>query len=136
MKKIAILIDGEFFSIALRHDLKLAGRPSAVQVYEHARRLADAGTEEIWRIFYYDSRPYAGFQRHPITRKTIAFADTHVARAREAFLAELGQMDLVALRCGKAHPRGWRLSDSYLSQLSRGSVRLPVAEDYELRFTI
>ena len=134
MKKTAILIDGEFFSIALRHDLKLAGRPSAIEVYQHARRLADAENEEIWRIFYYDARPYTGFQRHPITKKNIAFADTSVARAREAFLNDLGQMDLVALRCGKAHPRGWKLSDSYLHQLLDGEVRPPVAADYELRF--
>jgi len=134
MKKIAILIDGEFFSIALRHDLKLTGRPSAAQVYEHARGLAEIGAEEIWRIFYYDSRPYAGSQRHPVTRKIITFADTRVARAREAFLAELGQMDLVALRCGEAHPRGWRLSENYLDQVSRGFLRAPVAADYELRF--
>jgi uncharacterized LabA/DUF88 family protein len=134
MKKIAILIDGEFFSIALRHDLKLAGRPSAAQVYEHARRLADIRTEEIWRIFYYDSRPYAGSERHPVTGKTIAFADTRVARAREVFLAELGQMDLVALRCGEAQPRGWQLSDHYLGQVSRGFLRAPGGADYELRF--
>jgi hypothetical protein len=44
MKKTAILIDGEFFSIALRHDLKLERRPSATEVYEHALRLADFET--------------------------------------------------------------------------------------------
>jgi len=134
MKKIAILIDGEFFSIALRHNLKLERRPTAAQVYDHARALADATTEEVWRIFYYDSRPYRGRQRHPITKESIAFADTPLARARERFLSELGQMDLVALRCGKLHPRGWRLSESYLNALTRGPIRPPVADDYELRF--
>jgi uncharacterized LabA/DUF88 family protein len=43
-------------------------------------------------------------------------------------------MDLVALRCGKAHPRGWQLSENYLGQVSRGFVRAPGAADYELRF--
>ena len=134
MKKTAILIDGEFFSVALRHDLKLPGRPSAALVYEHALRLVEVGTEELWRIFYYDSRPYTGFQFHPITKKRIAFADTSVAKARDSFLTELGQMDLVALRCGKAFPRGWKLSDGYLNQLWRGPVRPPAPADCELRF--
>jgi uncharacterized LabA/DUF88 family protein len=134
MKKTAILIDGEFFSLALRHDLKLTRRPSAVEVYEHALRLADSENEEIWRIYYYDARPYTGFQRHPVTKRSIDFAGATVARLREAFLDQLGQMDLVALRCGEARPRGWKLSKDYLHQLGTGDIRPPVAADYELRF--
>jgi hypothetical protein len=51
MKKTAILLDGEFFSIALRHHLRLIRRPTAEEIYRHACDLADANTEEIWRIF-------------------------------------------------------------------------------------
>jgi uncharacterized LabA/DUF88 family protein len=134
MKKIAILIDGEFFSIALRHDLKLAGRPSAVQVYQHALQLAEASTEEIWRIFYYDSHSSYGRAWHPITRKLIELSETPQAKARERFLIELGQMDLIALRCGQTRPRGWQLSSNYLSHLGRGPMRPPTPADYELRF--
>jgi len=134
MKKTAILIDGEFFSIALRHDLKLTRRPSATEVYEHALRLADLEDEEIWRIFYYDARPFTGFQYHPVTKRSIGFGATTVARLRRAFLDQLGQMHLVALRCGEARPRGWNLSDDYLHQLRMGDVRPPVAADYQLRF--
>jgi uncharacterized LabA/DUF88 family protein len=134
MKKTAILIDGEFFSIALRHDLKLKRRPNAKEIYEHAFRLADVLTEEVWRIFFYDSRPYTGVQRHPVTKRDIPFAHTSMAKARDAFLDDLGQMDLVALRCGKAQPRGWRLSEAYLRQIGHGQMRPPDPEDYELRF--
>jgi uncharacterized LabA/DUF88 family protein len=134
MKKIAILIDGEFFSIALRHDLKLARRPSALQVYQHAKKLANPSTEEIWRIFHYDTHASYGRAWHPITRKLIELAKTPQAKARERFLAELGQMDLIALRCGQTRPRGWQLSAEYLSQLSKGNLRSPTADDYELRF--
>jgi uncharacterized LabA/DUF88 family protein len=83
MKKVAILIDGGFFTVALRHDLKLLTRPSAQEVYQHARRLARSGTEEIWRIFYYDSHPSDGRAWHPITHKLIELAATPPARARE-----------------------------------------------------
>jgi hypothetical protein len=33
MKKSAILLDGEFFSIALRHYLRLLRRPTAEEIY-------------------------------------------------------------------------------------------------------
>src|SRR5262245_51901120 len=105
MKKIAILIDGGFFSIALRHDLNLPQPPSAQQVYQHACQLACEPTEEIWRIFYYDSHPFGGRAWHPMTRQRIDFAETPQARSRERFLHELGQMDLIALRCGQTRPR-------------------------------
>jgi uncharacterized LabA/DUF88 family protein len=135
MKKTAILVDGEFFSIALRHNLNLVGRLSAAQIYKHAHLLVDAANEEVWRIFYYDSRPYAGHERHPVTGKVIDFANTPLARARERFLNELGQMDLVALRCGETRPRGWQLSETYLKRLAQSSlIPPPSAADYELRF--
>jgi uncharacterized LabA/DUF88 family protein len=134
MKKTAILIDGEFFSIALRHDLRLARRPSAAEIYQHARRLADPATEEILRIFYYDSHSFRGRARHPVTRKVIEFSQTAPAKARAHFLSELGQMDLIALRCGESRPRGWQLKQTYSSELSHGPLRRPTADDYELRF--
>jgi uncharacterized LabA/DUF88 family protein len=59
---------------------------------------------------------------------------TPQAKARERFLSELGQMDLIALRCGQTHPRGWQLSANYLSHLAKGPVRSPTPADYELRF--
>jgi uncharacterized LabA/DUF88 family protein len=134
MKKTAILIDGEFFSIALRHDLGLVSRPSALQVYQHALQLADASTEEILRVFYYDSHPSNGRAWHPVSGESIDLAKTAPALARERFLSELGQMDLIALRCGQTRPRGWHLSDTYLTQLAKGPLRRPTAGDYELRF--
>jgi len=134
MKKTAILIDGEFFSIALGHDLRLTRRPSAAEIYQHACRLVDPATEELLRIFYYDSHSFAGHSRHPVTRQLLHFSHTHQARARTRFLSELGQMDLIALRCGKTRPRGWHLKNAYLSQLTHGDLRRPTADDYELRF--
>ena len=134
MKKTVILLDGEFFSIALRHHLGLTRRPTADEIYQHACNLADTSTEEIWRIFYYDSYSCGGRAYHPVTKEVSDLSDLPPARARARFLSELGQMDLVALRCGQTRFRGWRLSDKYLSQLTHGTLRRPEAQDYELRF--
>lgn len=134
MKKTAILLDGEFFSIALRHHLSLTRRPTADEIYQHACMLADPTTEEVWRIFYYDSYSSGGRAWHPVTKKVMELSDLPPAKARARFLNELGQMDLIALRCGQTRFRGWRLSDRYLSQLTHGTLRRPEAQDYELRF--
>ena len=134
MKKTAILIDGEFFSIALRHQLGLPRRPTASEVYQHALRLADTTTEEVWRVFYYDSRSSSGRVWHPVTQEVIELSELAPAKARSRFLSELGRMDLIALRCGQTRFRGWRLSERYLSQLTQGRLRRPEAQDYELRF--
>lgn len=134
MKKTAILIDGEFFSIALRHQLNLTRRPTAEEIYQHALKLADAETEEIWRVFYYDARPSTGRAWHPVTKEAIELSDQAPAKARSRFLSKLGQMDLFALRCGHTRFRGWRLLESYLRQLTQGQLRRPEALDYELCF--
>jgi uncharacterized LabA/DUF88 family protein len=88
----------------------------------------------IGRIFYYDSYSSAGRAWHPVTRELIELSETAPAKARARFLSELGQMDLIALRCGQTRPRGWRLSDAYLNQLAHGRLRRPNAADYQLRF--
>jgi uncharacterized LabA/DUF88 family protein len=134
MTKVAILIDGGFFSVALRHDLKLPAPPSAQELYYHAQQLAHNGTEEIWRIFYYDSHPSDGRAWHPITHELIELAKTPPAKARQRLLRQLGQMDLIALRCGQTRSRGWQLTPNYLRELSQGRLKFPAPEDYELRF--
>jgi uncharacterized LabA/DUF88 family protein len=129
-----VLVDGEFFSRALRTFLRLPHRPTAEQVYRNAVGLLDSPAEEVWRIFYYDSRPFAGHETHPVTRELIDYSRTPIAQARERFLNELGQKDLIALRCGQTKPRGWQFKSSYLQRLTQPPIVPPGAGDYELRF--
>ena len=42
IKRVAVLIDGEFFSLALRSNLHLPSRPTADQVYRNAKGLVDS----------------------------------------------------------------------------------------------
>jgi uncharacterized LabA/DUF88 family protein len=134
MKTIALLIDGEYFAIALRIFLHLPTRPTADQVYRNILGLFDPAIEEPWRIFYYDSLPFTGSEQHPVTGEVIDYGETQPARTRKAFLAELGQKDLVALRCGQTKPQGWQLTDSYCKRLGRPPIQPPTAKDYEMRF--
>ena len=136
-KKTAILIDGEFFSRALRYAMHSPKgvRPTALETYAAAMKLIQPAEEEVFRIFYYDSAPYTGRQTHPITKAQIDYSTTKQADARKRFLSEIGQMDLVALRCGETRPRGWQLTDKYLDSIKDGTTpAAPLPTDYELRF--
>jgi uncharacterized LabA/DUF88 family protein len=136
-KKTAILIDGEFFSRALHHAMRSPKgiRPTALETYAAAMKFTLPGEEEVFHIFYYDSMPYAGRQTHPVTKAQIDYSSTKQADARKRFLSEIGQMDLVALRCGETRPRGWQLTEKYLDSIKDGAPpSTPLAADYELRF--
>ncbi len=133
MKRTAILIDGEFFALALKKALQLASRPTPIQTHKNALGLAQPD-EDVLRMYYYDSQPYSGRETHPVTGKTIDYSGTAPALARVRFLSELGQMNLIALRCGETRPRGWQLTDDYLAKVKAGTAQAPTATDYNLRF--
>ncbi|HNC22793.1 MAG TPA: NYN domain-containing protein [Opitutaceae bacterium] len=130
--KIALLIDGGFFSKAVGSALGVRW-PLADVIYRNALALRNAD-EELLRIFYYDSRPYKGAQTHPVTRQTVDYSQSPAAHARDRFLSDLGKFDYVALRCGEARARGWVLTEAYERSLAANGPRTPAAGDYELRF--
>lgn len=132
MPKAAILIDGAFFSKAVGHALGTKW-PLADVIYRNALKLKLAD-EDLLRIYFYDSKPYRGMQRNPISGVTVDYAASAGASARDRFLRELGQRDYIALRCGEVKPRGWILRDSYLAGLAGAAPRPPAATDYEMSF--
>lgn len=132
MPKVAILVDGGFFSKAVGDAIGTRW-PFADVIHRNAL-LLKTGDEELLRIFYYDSRPYRGKQTNPVSRQVFDYNASPAAVARDRFLKDLGQMDYVALRCGEVKPRGWILKDSYVGSLSAGTPRPPTAADYEVVF--
>jgi uncharacterized LabA/DUF88 family protein len=136
--KAAILIDGEWFRVALLEKLgsKLPMGVTAEVVYKNAK-LALAKGESIMRIFYYDSEPHEGNTRHPISKETVPCISPEKIEARRRFFAELGQMPFIALRRGIVKPRGWVLRMSYLRKLlqSKGSTPVLTADDMRLSLT-
>lgn len=132
MKKIAILVDGGFFSKAVgKHLTPEVKWPSAEQIYKNALALKNSD-EDLLRIFYYDSKPFTGVQKNPVSGALIDFSKTGSAAARNIFLQKIGQMEYVALRCGESKPRGWVLTEQYLAAVAAGTVRVPTASDYQI----
>ncbi len=136
--KVAILIDGEWFRIALLEKLrsKLPDEVTAEVVYKNAKLALEKG-ESLIRIFYYDSEPHEGNTRNPISKKTVPCISPEKISARRRFFAELGQMPFIALRRGIVKPRGWVLRMSYLKKLVESGSTVPAltADDMRLSLT-
>jgi uncharacterized LabA/DUF88 family protein len=136
--KVAILIDGEWFRIALLEKLrsKLPDEVTAEVVYKNAKLALEKG-ESLIRIFYYDSEPHEGNTRNPISKKTVPCISPEKIAARRRFFAELGQMPFIALRRGIVKPRGWVLRMSYFRKLTESGGKVPIltADDMRLSLT-
>ena len=52
MKRTAILIDGEFFALALKNALKLGSRPTPLQTHKNALGLALAGVGALFGAIF------------------------------------------------------------------------------------
>ena len=136
--KVAILIDGEWFRIALLEKLrsKLPDEVTAEVVYKNAKLALEKG-ESLIRIFYYDSEPHEGNTRNPISKEIVPCISPEKIAARRRFFSELGQMPFIALRRGIVKPRGWVLRMSYLKKLveSGGTVPTLTANDMRMSLT-
>jgi len=117
MKKVAILIDGEWFRRGLSEslDAKLKHGVTADVMYRNAM-LSIASDEEIFRIFYYDCPPYEGKETNPIDQSHIDFASQPKHKSRTRFIRELKGMNHIAVRLGTAKKRGWTLTDGYINR--------------------
>jgi uncharacterized LabA/DUF88 family protein len=121
MKKIALLIDGEWFRRRLEESLKdrLPHGVTAEVMYKNAL-LSLAPDEELFRLFYYDCPPYDGVDKNPIDRSVQDFKGQPKFQARQRFLNEFKAKDYVAMRLGVAKQRGWTLTESYIKKAISG----------------
>lgn len=127
MKKVAILIDGEWFRRVLQYALS-GTLITADVLYRNARAVVESD-EEIFRVFYYDCPPYTGTETNPIDQSVVDFKQLPQFQYRSRFLSELKAKDYVAMRLGLAKKRGWTLTDSYVQQTLAGAHRTPQAAD-------
>jgi uncharacterized LabA/DUF88 family protein len=137
MKQVAILIDGGWFTKAIECNVPHTSLPKGVTasvIYKNAMAAVDKKTEEVAKIFYYDSTPHEKKEKNPISHVETDYAKTSANQSRKRLFTELGKMDFVALRRGVVKPRGWTLSRNYAEQLMNGKVVAPSANDVFLNF--
>lgn len=113
-RRIAVLVDGGFFLKRLPGLVAPRYRDSAERVTtqlrlackSHVKQLTghEGGRgwlDHIYRIFFYDARPYDGKAHHPTRNQPIDFAQSDLARDRAALFDCLRRQRKVALRLGK-----------------------------------
>jgi uncharacterized LabA/DUF88 family protein len=129
LPRYATLIDGAF---AIR---KLEARLHAFPTANHIQALPAAiGRDECvrglsrLRVYFYHARPATQIVTNPISKCTIALAETRVHADHARLLAELETAPDFALRLGETHTIGWKIGDSAFRRLLR-QPRVVQAQD-------
>ncbi len=146
IRRIAVLIDGGFFIKRLSRLVEPHLCDTATAVAECARVLCKRHVQKlvgerpettpsrwldhVYRLFYYDAKPFDGIAHHPISNQQIQFGKTSEARFREELFHELRAKRKFALRLGKVTKEsGWLMKgDQITKQLLRTREWLPVLD--------
>ncbi|MCF6221566.1 MAG: NYN domain-containing protein [Robiginitomaculum sp.] len=137
MNKVSIHIDGGYFLKRLpdiRPDLntdfsKVAGALNLL-VTRHLQKLNETYREQnedalLYRVFYYDARPFADAQKSPIDNRRINFSQTSEAKFRNALFSELRKQQKFALRLGQViKDSGWQISPEATKKLLRKEITI------------
>lgn len=140
MTRAAILIDGGYLLKrlpAVRRDVD-AGDPAAVAgavsqlVHGHLKRLNEVyrvpnPLRLLYRVFYYDARPYGSRGHTPVDQRPIDYGETTQALFRKRLFKLLRNSPNVAVRLGdvrKDRDRSWILKATPQKRLLDGQMRL------------
>lgn len=135
MTKAAIFIDGGFLLSRLsvvqpgmdRRDVDAVCGATDRLVETHLKTLhkhyhAKSPSELLYRIFYYDARPFAQKSQLPVSRRPIDFAKSEQAKFRTELFERLRRTANVAVRLGETlSEKGWMLRPGVLKALLDGS---------------
>jgi uncharacterized LabA/DUF88 family protein len=133
IRRIAVLIDGGFFIKRLSKLVDPQFCDSAASVAESARLLCKRHVQKligeprdsqssrwldhVYRLFYYDAKPFDEIAHHPILNQQIQFGKTPEARFREELFHELRAKREFALRLEKVTKEdGWQIKGDQLTK--------------------
>lgn len=133
----AVLIDGAFF---LKRYYKLYPdaknhTPEEVADNMYTMAMKHVQNSDLYRIFFYDCRPFDKKYQHPTTGKTINFAKTDQATFRIEFHEQLKRRRKLALRLGYLKDgHGWMIHPIELQKLLKGKTTLADLQDYHVKY--
>ncbi|HMO50540.1 MAG TPA: NYN domain-containing protein [Kiritimatiellia bacterium] len=133
VRRIAVLIDGAFFLKRLPKLVPPEQHESAAAVAKSARMLCKRHVQkltgepfssprsrwldQVYRLFYYDARPFDEVAHHPILNQQIQFAKTPEALFRDELFRELRRARKFALRLGHVVKEdGWHIKDTQVTK--------------------
>lgn len=150
--KTAILIDGGFFLKRYKYikgfekndPPDVLAKNLVSYCFKHIYRVNQYRNRynlpptELYRIFYYDARPFDGDSRNPISGKSFSFKNTEQYKFRHALFTELKQQRKIALRLGflKNSSRQWSIKSRYTKPLLAGEMKLTDLATPDLDFPL
>lgn len=128
--RTAILVDGGFYR---RRALKLFGKKTpkqrADELIEYCERhyhdkKGSKNEHYLYRIFYYDCKPYDQPVFNPLTQKNIEMKKSETYEWMHDFFSELTNKRKVALRMGELldGSAGYNLTPKALNKLCSGEI--------------
>lgn len=108
-KKVAILVDGDFFIRCYKSHLKkqsddkykdLNPKKLADNIHTHCLRHINKKNEELYRIFFYDCKPLEKRVHYPHTQKALDLSKSSTYKERKKLHKHLISNPCLALRLG------------------------------------
>ncbi|MGO1059357.1 NYN domain-containing protein [Planococcus sp. FY231025] len=129
MKKVAIIVDGQFLLYRLKDALQLKNYPDGETINTYLKSIVEPN-EDLYRIFFYQGEPSKQKKKLPISKKDIDFKDSDQAAASNEMLNCLAKKELMAVRLGETRFRGWKLKDYVQTKIERASFNEQIADDH------
>jgi uncharacterized LabA/DUF88 family protein len=138
MKKMAILLDGDFFLKRYRSIMglksKKANDPEHIVdnayncLLKHLNIKQKDGYRvnwELYRIFYYDCLPLKNRVHNPVSKKVIDYSKTDLAILKNGIIDNFRKKRKVALRLGDLKAtNAWSIKPIKVKELFKGSIKL------------
>lgn len=129
VKKVAIIVDGQFLMHRLKDALTLGKYPDANTINIYLNNIAGID-EEIYRIFFYQGEPSKQKAFSPISKIQIEFKDSDQASTSNNMLNELAKKQLIAVRLGDTRFRGWKLKGYVQKKIERDTFNEQISDDH------
>lgn len=143
--KTAILIDGGFFlkryaklfTNGNKHNPATIAENMYHMAMRHLNQRKCIHRPELYRILYYDCKPFTETAHHPITGKVVDFSKTTVAKDRLVFFNELKKKRKVALRLGELRPTWqWDIKPYKKKQLIAGKITVKELQENDVIYIL
>ena len=129
----AILIDGGFFIRRYKciegfnesDPPELVAKNIVQYCFRHIQRINnyrkkfDLPPTDLYRIYYYDAKPFDGDSQDPISKKSFSFKNTEVYKFRNSLFTELKKQRKIALRLGflKNSSKRWGIRSQFTKDI-------------------
>ncbi|OKL37611.1 NYN domain-containing protein [Domibacillus mangrovi] len=116
MKRVAIIVDGQFLLHRIKDATGERRYPDPEKVYTYMNSLIEKN-EEVYRIFFYQGEPSKQRTQKPFSKEWIEFKDSDTSTYNLNLFSTLSKQDLMAIRLGDTQFRGWKLKSDVQKRL-------------------